>query len=139
MTWIGSISCRRRAVVAVVHLAQLGDELLLALLRIPHAEVGEPLRQRLDVLGRSVDEEPRQLRHVVVGQLAGEPEVDEADPVGREHEDVRRMRVAVEEPVPEDHRHPRLGDQVRELAALLERPLLERRGRRAARRRAPRA
>ena len=39
-----------------------------------------------------------------------------------EHEDVRRVRVAVEEPVPEDHRHPRLGHQVREAAALLERP-----------------
>ena len=31
------------------------------------------------------------------------------------------MRVAVEEAVPEDHRHPRLGDPVRELAPLLER------------------
>ena len=35
------------------------------------------------------------------------------------------MRVAVEEPVPEDHRHPRLGDQVREPAALVERPVLD--------------
>ena len=44
---------------------------------------------------------------------------------GREHEDVRRVRVAVEEAVAEDHRHPRLGDQVREPAALLERPRVE--------------
>ena len=35
------------------------------------------------------------------------------------------MRVAVEEAVPEDHRHPGLGDQVREPAALLERPGVE--------------
>ena len=35
------------------------------------------------------------------------------------------MRVAVEEPVAEDHRHPRLGDQVGEVPALLERPCVE--------------
>src|SRR5579862_6389486 len=35
------------------------------------------------------------------------------------------MRVAVEKAVAEDHRHPRLGDEVGELAALLERPLVE--------------
>ena len=35
------------------------------------------------------------------------------------------MRVAVEEPVAEDHRHPRLGDQVREPAALVDRPRVE--------------
>jgi hypothetical protein len=34
------------------------------------------------------------------------------------------MRIAVEEPVAEDHRHPGLGDEVRELAPLLERPLV---------------
>ena len=34
------------------------------------------------------------------------------------------MRVAVEEPVPEDHRHPRLRHQVREVAAILERPFV---------------
>ena len=34
------------------------------------------------------------------------------------------MRVGVEEPVPEDHRHPRLGHQVREAAPLLERVLV---------------
>ena len=111
-----------RAVVAVVELAQLGEELLLELLRVADAEVGEALRQRVDVLGRGVDEEPRQLRHVVVGELPGQAEVDEADLVAAEHEDVRRVRVAVEEPVPEDHRHPALGDQVREPPALLHRP-----------------
>ncbi len=31
------------------------------------------------------------------------------------------MRVGVKEPVPEDHRHPRLGDEVREVAPLFER------------------
>ena len=108
-----------RAVVAVVDLAQLGAELLLALLRIADAEVGEPARQRVDVLGRSVDEEPRQPRHVLVGQLPHSAEVDEADLVAVEHEDVRRVRVAVEEAVPEDHRHPRLGHQVGEPAPLV--------------------
>ena len=82
----------RRAVVAVEELAQLGDELLLALLRVADAEVAEPSRQRLDVLVRDVDEEPRRLGDVLVGQPAGEPEVDEADLVGREDEDVRRVR-----------------------------------------------
>jgi hypothetical protein len=42
-------------------------------------------------------------------------------PVGPEHEDVRRVRVAVEEPVAEDHRHPRLGHQVGESPPLVER------------------
>jgi hypothetical protein len=41
-----------RAVVAVVELPQLGGELVLALLRIADAELGEPPRQRVDVLGR---------------------------------------------------------------------------------------
>ena len=98
-----------RAVVAVVELAQLGGELVLPLLRVADAEVGQPPRQRLDVLVGGVDEEPRQLRHVVVGERPGLAEVDEPDPSGAEHEDVRRVRVAVEEPVAEDHRHPRLG------------------------------
>ena len=44
---------------------------------------------------------------------------------GDEHEDVRRVRVAVEEAVTEDHRHPRVGDDVGEPAALLDRPLVE--------------
>ena len=44
---------------------------------------------------------------------------------GAEHQDVRRVRVAVEVPVAEDHRHPRLGDQVREMAPLVERPVVE--------------
>ena len=111
-----------RAVVAVVDLAQLGEELLLALARVADAEIGEPLRQGVDVLRRGVDEEPRQLRHVVVGELARRSEVDEPDRAGLlEHEDVRRMRVAVEEAVPEDHRHPRLRDLVREVAPLLDR------------------
>ena len=110
-----------RAVVAVVHLAQLGAELLLALARIANAEIGEPLRQDVDVLRGGVDEEPRQLRHVVVGELAGRAEVHEPDRAGLvEHEDVRGMRVAVEEAVPEDHRHPRLRDLVREIAPLVE-------------------
>ncbi len=109
-----------RAVVAVVELAELGDELLLHLLRVADAELGEALRDHLDVLVRGVDEEARQLRHVLVGELARQPEVDEADLLGAEHEDVGGVRIAVEEAVAEDHRHPRLGDQVGEPAALVE-------------------
>src|SRR5262249_22246352 len=41
-----------RAVVAIEDLAQFGEELLLALLRVTHAKIGQPLRQRIDVLGR---------------------------------------------------------------------------------------
>ena len=58
---------------------------------------------------------------VVVGELAREAEVDESDQVGPDDEDVRRVRVAVEEPVPEDHRHPRLGDHLGQAFALLQR------------------
>ena len=87
-----------RAEVAVVELAQLGDELLFALLWVADAEVGQAAREHLDVLGRGVDEEPRQPAHVLLGQLADQPEVDEADPGAVEHEHVRGMRVAVEEP-----------------------------------------
>ncbi len=104
---------------------QLGDEALLVLAREAHAEVGEPPRQRLDVLVGGVDEEPCQLGEVAVAELAGEAEVDEADSLGREHQDVRRVRVAVEEAVAEDHRQPGLGDHVGEPVALLHRPDLE--------------
>ena len=59
---------------------------------------------------------PVNLRHVLVGELADLPEVDEPDSgAALHHEDVRGMRVAVEEPVAEDHRHPRLGDPVGEV------------------------
>ena len=97
------------------------QELLLALLRVAHAEVGEPLRESLDVLVCDVDEEARRFRDVVVGELAREAEVDEPDQVGPDDEDVRRVRVAVEEPVPEDHRHPRLRDHLGQPLALLHR------------------
>ena len=74
-----------------------------------------------------VDEEPRQLRHVLVGQLPDLAEVDDPDVLRvADHEDVRRVRVAVEEAVAEDHRHPRLGHQVGEAAALLHLPRVER-------------
>jgi hypothetical protein len=79
-----------RAVVAVVQLAQLGDELLLARLVVADAEVGEPLGQRVHVLLRRVDEERGQLGHVVVGELSGLPEVDEPDLIRPQHQDVRR-------------------------------------------------
>ncbi len=109
-------------VVAVVELAQLGEELLLPLLRIPNTEVREPLRQHLDVLCGRVDEQPRQLRHVVVRELADGAEVDEPDRTSLlEHEDVGWVRIAVEETVTEDHRHPGLGDQVGQIAAFVER------------------
>ena len=52
-------------------------------------------------------------------------EVDEADARVREDEDVRRVRVAVEEAVPEDHLHPGLGHPVGELPARLERLRVE--------------
>ena len=58
---------------------------------------------------------------VVVGELPREAEVDEPDQVGPDDEDVRRVRVAVEEPVPEDHRHPRLRDHLGQAFALLQR------------------
>ena len=114
-----------RAVVAVEEVLDRVAQLLLALLRVAQAELGEAPRQRVDVLGRRVDEEPRQARHVLVGQPSREPEVDEADAPVVEQEDVRRVRVAVEEPVAEDHRHPRVGHPVGELAALLGRARLE--------------
>ena len=53
--------------------------------------------------------------------LPGEAEVDEPDQVGADDEDVRRVRVAVEEPVAEDHRHPGFRDHLGEALALLER------------------
>ena len=70
---------------------------------------------------------------------AGEPEVDEADPAVVEHEDVGRMRIAVEEPVPEDHRHPGVRHPVGELAALLVATASRGRGRGPASPRATRA
>ena len=69
------------AVVARVELAQMADELGLPRLVVADAEVREPLRQGLDVLGGGIDEERRQLRHVLVGQPAGLSEVDEPDPL----------------------------------------------------------
>src|SRR5207302_2653880 len=46
---------------------------------------------------------------------------DQADrPCLVRHEDVRRVRVAVEEAVPEDHRHPRFGDPGGELTTVLD-------------------
>ena len=113
------------AVVAGVELAEIADELRLPALVVAHSEVAQTLGQRLDVLGSRVDEQRRQLRHVVFRELPRLPEVDEADPVRPEHEHVRRMRVAVEEPVAEDHRHPRLGHQVREPAPVFHRRHLE--------------
>ena len=106
-------------VVAVEQLLELGDELVLVLLRVADAEVGEPLRQRLDVLVGDVDEEARRLREVLVRELSGQAEVDQADLVGPHDEDVCRVRVAVEDAVAEDHRHPRLGDDLRQAPALL--------------------
>ena len=114
MSWSGIDLRQAGAEVVVVHLTELLDELLLALLRELDAQVGKPRRERLHVLPRRVDEEARQLRHVGVRELACLAEVDEAERAVREPQDVRRMRVGVEEPVPEDHRHPGLGDRVGE-------------------------
>ena len=47
------------------------------------------------------------------------PMVDQADAAVVEQEDVGRMRVAVEEAVAEDHRHPGIRHPVRQLPALL--------------------
>ena len=97
-------------------------ELLFALPRIAHSELGEAPREQVDVLVRGIDEEPRQLRHVVVAELPGRAEVDQSDRPGLlEHQDVRGVRVGVEHPVTKDHRHPRLGHQVGEVAPLLHR------------------
>ena len=74
--------------------------------RVADAELAQPTRDGIDVLGGSVDEEHRELRHVVVGELPGLAEVDEAERTRLEDEDVRRVRVGMEEAVPEDHRHP---------------------------------
>ena len=112
-------------VVPVVDLAQLREELFLPLLRIAHAEVGKAAWQGVDVLRGSIDEHARQLRDVVIGQLADGTEVDETDLVAvAQHEHVGRMRIAVEEPVTEDHRHPGLRHQISDGASLLERPTL---------------
>src|SRR6185503_4649941 len=111
-----------RAVVAVVDVAKLGDELLLHLPRIADAERGEPLRQRLDPLVHRVDEQAGEARHVLVRQLPDHAEVDEADLLRRlEHHDVGGVRVGMEEAVPEDHVHLRLGDQIGEPPPLLQR------------------
>ena len=119
ITWIGSMSESRAAVVAVEEHLELGAELLLARRVVADAELAEPARDRVDVLGRGVDEEPRELRHVVVGELPRLAEVDEPERARLEHEDVRRMRIGVEEPVPEDHRHPRVGQPVGDVAPLV--------------------
>ena len=107
------------AVVAVEEDLQLASELLLARCVVADAEVAKASRDRVDVLRRSVDEEHRQPRHVVVGQLPCLPEVDEAERAGLEHVDVRRVRVRMEEPVPEHHRHPGVREPVRDVAPLV--------------------
>ena len=113
------------AVVARVELVQVADELGLTRLVVANAEIAQPLGQGLDVLGGGVDEERRQLRHVVVCEPPGLAEVDETDPLGMaEHEDVGRMGIAVEDPVTEDHRHPGLGHHVRQPSPLVVRELL---------------
>ena len=53
-------------VVAVEEHAQLRPELLLALGRVADAELAEAPRDRVDVLGGGVHEEPRELGHVLV-------------------------------------------------------------------------
>ena len=62
-----------RAVVAVVELGQAHAEVVLALGRVAHAEIGEPARKELDALLRGVDEEARQPRHVGVGERPTAP------------------------------------------------------------------
>ena len=115
----------RGAVVAVVHLAQLDPQLLLLLAVEAHAEVEQAARQRVDVLVHRVQQEPRQPAHVGLAQRAGHAEVDQAEPVVLEHHDVRRVGVAVEDAVAEDHLEPRLGDQDRKPAPLVHRRRLE--------------
>src|SRR4051812_23992453 len=110
----------RGAVVLVVELPHPRAKFLFLLARIGDAEIGEAPRQVVDVLVRRVDEETRQLGHVVVCELAHLAEVDEPDAVSREHEDVGRVRIAVEEAVAEDHRHPRLAHPVRDAAAVFD-------------------
>ena len=105
--------------------ARLSNGLVLALGRIADAEVAEPARDGVDVLGRSVHEQPRELDHVLVGELPRLAEVDEAELAGVEDEDVPRVRVGVEEPVTEDHRHPRVGHPVGHVSPLVRAQRLE--------------
>ena len=107
------------AVVAVEEDLELASELLLARCVVADSEVAQTSRDRVDVLRRSVDEEHRQPRHVVVGQLPCLPEVDEPERAGLEHVDVRRVRVRMEEPVPEHHGHPGVRETVRDIAPLV--------------------
>ena len=52
-------------------------------------------------------------------ETAGEPKVDEPQPAVVQQENVRGVRVAVEEGVAEDHRHPRIRHPEREVTALV--------------------
>ena len=70
ITSIGSMLEMLDAVVAVEELLDRVAQLLLALLRVAEPELRQPPRQRVDVLGRRVDEEARQPRHVLVGQAS---------------------------------------------------------------------
>ena len=114
-----------RAVVAVVQLLDRRAQLVLTLFRVAEPELGQPARQRIDVLGGGVDEEACQPGHVLVGEAPRQPEVDETDAAVVEQQDVRRVRIAVEEAVAEDHRHPGVRHPVRKLTTLFERPRLE--------------
>ncbi len=113
------------AVVPVEEDAKLGAELLLALGCVANAELTEPAWDRVDVLRRCVDEEASQLRHVVVRELSRLAEVDEPQLARLEDEDVRGVRVGVEEAVPEHHRHPRVREPVGDVAALVRPQRLE--------------
>ena len=108
-----------RAVVAVVDVPQLGDELRL-LARVGYRTPSAPSRagsasmfsftasmKSAVSFERSSSESfpamPKSTRPIVPDLV--------------QHHDVRRVRVGVEEPVAEDHRHPRLRDQVRRAGA----------------------
>ena len=110
----------RRPVVAVEELAELGHELLLPLLRVPDAEIAEPGRSA-STFSFATSMKRRVALETSSSVSLRQGRSPPPDLVRREHEDVRRVRVAVEEAVAKDHRHPRLREHMRDPATLVQR------------------
>jgi hypothetical protein len=109
---------QRGAVVAVVDLAQLEPEFVLLFAVEADAEVVQASWQLVDVLVDGVDQQARQVSHVLRRERSGDAEVDQAQPAVVEHEDVGGVRIGVEVAVAEDHLEPDLGQQVCQPASL---------------------
>ena len=120
ITSIGSMLGEARAVVAVVELL---ERRLEARPRAPWGSErpsSESRRGSASTFSVAASTNSRVSRVMSSSrERAGETEVDEPEAAVVEEEDVGRMRVAVEEAVPEDHRHPGVRHPVGELAALL--------------------